>query len=172
MQIDLTLHDTHWRAEIPDVEKLTERALDQAKNHPEVLIRLHMGRVKDTEVSITLSDDEFVQRLNREYREQDKPTNVLSFPMTGEEDDEPSEEEGEKVGVVTFGDIIMAFETVKKEALEQKKAFRDHYTHLLIHGFLHLLHFDHERDDEAQEMERLEAEILAGMNIENPYERI
>ncbi len=171
MQIDLTLHDTHWRAEIPDVEKLTERALNEAKSHPEISLRLHMGRVKDTEVSITLSDDEFVQRLNRDYREQDKPTNVLSFPMT-DEDDEAPPEEGEKVGVVTFGDIIMAFETVKKEALEQKKAFRDHYTHLLIHGFLHLLHFDHTQEEEAQEMERLEAEILATMNIDNPYERI
>ncbi|MCL4677598.1 MAG: rRNA maturation RNase YbeY [Alphaproteobacteria bacterium] len=169
MQIDLTLHDTRWRAEIPDVEILTERALNQAKNHPEISVRLLMGRVKDTEVSITLSNDEFVQKLNREYREQDKPTNVLSFPMTDEDDQEMPEE---KVGIISFGDIIMAFETVKSESAQQKKALRDHFTHLLIHGFLHLLHFDHTQEEEAQEMERLEAEILATMNIDNPYERI
>lgn len=168
MEIDLTLHDTHWRTEIPDVETLTARALNETKNHPGVLMRLHPVGDKDTEVSITLSNDEFVQKLNREYRDKDKPTNVLSFPMIDSEDEDIAADI--EIGALSFGDIVMAYETIKREAAEQNKKFRDHYTHLLVHGFLHLLHFDHEREEEAQEMERLETEILAAMNIQNPYE--
>jgi probable rRNA maturation factor len=105
------------------------------------------------EVSVVLADDDFVQNLNREYRGQDKPTNVLSFPQ-----DPPM-----------LGDIVLAYETVAREAAEQDKSFDQHLTHLLVHGLLHLLGFDHEVDDEAEEMEALEVQILKDMGIKNPY---
>lgn len=183
MNIDMTLHDTRWRAGIPDVKNLASRTLEQARNHPQVLLRLCLEQ--DTEVSLTLSNDEFVQRLNSEYRGKDKPTNVLSFPMlddneeekteVGNQGDEDAPSEDDEIfaeTLVTYGDIVMAYETVAKEAQDQKKSMRDHFTHLLLHGFLHLLGFDHENDEDAEEMEEIEAEILAAMNIENPYERI
>ncbi len=163
MQIDVTVQDAAWNAEIPDIETFTEIALGKLQNHPEfsdVLMSL-----SNSEVSITLSDDEFVKKLNSEYRGKKKPTNVLSFPLTDADDFTAD------TGLVCFGDIIMAYETVKKESQEQKKNFRDHYAHLLIHGFLHLLHYDHEEEEEAEDMERIEAEILQALNIENPYEK-
>lgn len=113
----------------------------------------HMS-VAEAEVSVVLADNDFVQNLNREYRGKDKPTNVLSFPQ-----DPPM-----------LGDIVLAFETIAREAVEQNKDFSAHLTHLLVHGTLHLLGYDHENDQEAQEMEGLEIEILKKMGINNPYE--
>lgn len=110
--------------------------------------------IKEAEVSVVLADDNFVQGLNREYRGKDKPTNVLSFPQ-----DPPM-----------LGDIVLAFETIEREASEQNKDFAAHLTHLLVHGVLHLLGYDHEDDQEASEMEGLEIEILQKMGINNPYE--
>ena len=168
MRSDMTLHDKNWREEIPDVETLTEKALEKIRNHPEIALRLNYA--PDTEVSITLSNDDFIRKLNRDYRDKDKATNVLSFPMI--EEDETALPQHEDIQTVSYGDIVMAYETISKEASEQKKTIRNHYTHLLVHGFLHLLHFDHEQERQAMEMERLEAEILSAMNIKNPYETI
>jgi len=109
--------------------------------------------VEETELSVVLADDGFVQNLNRDYRDKDKPTNVLSFPQ-----DSPM-----------LGDVVLAYETVKREAEEQDKAFEDHAAHLLVHGVLHLLGYDHENDEDAEEMEALEVEILNGLGIANPY---
>ena len=113
------------------------------------------GFSKSSELSVVLADDAFIQDLNKTYRSKDKPTNVLSFPQ--DED-------------FSLGDIILAYETIKREADEQHKSFEAHLTHLCIHGTLHLLGFDHISDKEAEEMEALEIRILAGLNIENPYE--
>lgn len=106
------------------------------------------------EVSVVLTDDAHIQILNQQYRNQDKPTNVLSFPQ----------DEG---GLL--GDIILAYETIAREAVEQNKVFDDHLKHMLVHGCLHLLGFDHETDDEAEEMEALEVLILDGLGVKNPY---
>jgi probable rRNA maturation factor len=116
------------------------------------------------EVSVVLADDAFVHKLNKEYRGKDKPTNVLSFHQF------EAEELKQQSGYVALGDIILAHETVLREAEQQGKTFEDHLTHLLIHGTLHLLGYDHIDDDEAETMEALEIEILAGMGIKNPYE--
>lgn len=107
------------------------------------------------EVSIVFSNDEEVQNLNKTYRHKDSPTNVLSFPS------ELIEE---------LGDIILSYETVMKESEEEHIAFLDHTLHLIIHGFLHLLGYDHEKEDEAEIMENTEIEILKALNIKNPYE--
>ena len=132
--------------------------LQEAGEWPDVdaLVRSTLGRVVDeaTEVSVLLTDDAHIQILNQNYRGQDKPTNVLSFPQ-----EEPA----------LLGDIIIAHETIAREAVEQGKSFEHHFTHMLVHGCLHLMGYDHETDAEAEEMEALEVEILAGMGVKNPY---
>lgn len=111
--------------------------------------------IPKTELSIMLSNNNHIQKLNKEYRGKDRPTNVLSFP-SDEED--------------YLGDLIFAYETVDEESIEQSKPFDAHFTHLLVHGVLHLLGYDHMNDQEAEEMEALEIQILADLNIKNPYE--
>lgn len=108
-----------------------------------------------TVISLVLADDAFVQDLNKTYRHKDKPTNVLSFPQ-----DEDS----------MLGDIVLAYETIAREAKEQDKSFLDHSIHLVIHGLLHLLGHDHENDAEAEDMEAIEIRVLNILGIKNPYE--
>jgi probable rRNA maturation factor len=116
------------------------------------------------ECTVTLSNDSKIRLLNKNYRSKDKPTNVLSFPMFNHMDEIPSH-----AGAVPIGDIIIAFETIKAEAIEQNKLLSDHFTHMLIHGFLHLLGYDHMNDKEAKSMESLEIKILKKLGIDNPY---
>lgn len=111
------------------------------------------------ELSIVLTDDAEQRVLNRDWRGIDKSTNVLSFPQI-----EPF---GPLSGLV--GDIILARETLEREAQEQGISFEDHFTHLVVHGFLHLLGYDHVRDDEALVMEGLETQILASLGVADPY---
>ena len=118
---------------------------------------------REIEVSVVLTDDASVQVLNREYRGKDKPTNVLSFAALDGDDPLPPE------GPVHIGDIILALETLRREAEDLGKPLQDHFTHLLIHGTLHLLGYDHENDDDANIMESLEISILSTFGIENPY---
>lgn len=118
------------------------------------------------EISIVLTNDSAIQKLNREYRGKDNPTNVLSFPSF---DDEEENHLFDKHHPVLLGDLVFSFETIQKEAVDSKKSFSDHLTHLCVHGLLHLLGFDHETDKEAEEMEALEVEILSKLNIFNPY---
>lgn len=110
-------------------------------------------------VTITCVDDSAIQTLNKNFRDKDKPTNVLSFP-DGDIDEN---------GRLHLGDIAIAFETLEREAVEQKKDFHHHLTHMVAHGLLHLYGYDHETDEEAEEMESLEIEILEDMGIKNPY---
>jgi probable rRNA maturation factor len=121
------------------------------------------------ELGITLSDDDTVRALNREHRGQDKPTNVLSFPLI----DRPLDQGGLTPEVpeapLMLGDVILAWETVVREAGEQGKGAVDHATHLVVHGVLHLLGYDHQAEDAAGTMERLEIAVLAGLGIADPY---
>lgn len=122
-------------------------------------------------VNLCLGDDEQVHKLNREFRGMDKPTNVLSFAnIDGDEFWEAIEEEGSNE--VELGDIILAFETLQREAEIKGISVYAHYCHLLVHGFLHLLGFDHQDDKEAEEMEALETEILALFSIDDPYQEM
>lgn len=124
-----------------------------------VVVRGELDAPDDAELSLLLTDDDHVRVLNREWRDKDVPTNVLSFPSTGDE-----EEPGP-----LLGDIVVARETTAREAADEAKSFDDHFAHLVVHGLLHLLGYDHEIDEEAEEMEALETEILAELGIADPY---
>ena len=115
----------------------------------------------DAEVSVVLADNDFVAGLNNRYRNKDKPTNVLSFPA--------SDGFGIDGMVEQLGDIIIALETVQCECAQQEKSFENHFVHLVLHGMLHLLGFDHIDPQEAEEMEALEIELLMQLGIEDPY---
>ena len=117
---------------------------------------------KEAELSFVLAGDKTLQLLNKEWRDKDKPTNVLSFP--GEDISV-----GEEAGLV-LGDIVISLETTRHEAALENKAFEDYLSHLVIHGFLHLFGYDHETDEEASQMEGLETKILNELGIANPYE--
>lgn len=112
---------------------------------------------------VALADDAVVQALNARFRAKDAATNVLSFPAP----DMPTS--GHDDGARAIGDVILAFETVEREALEQSKTIEAHATHLIVHGVLHLFGYDHDMTDDAEEMEALEIDILAHLNISNPY---
>jgi len=116
----------------------------------------------DVEVAVRIVDAAEIQTLNKRYREQDKATNVLSFPA-GDFDGLPDDASR------LLGDVVVCASIVAAEADEQGKALADHWGHMLVHGTLHLLGFDHETDAEAAEMEGLEARILASRNVTDPY---
>lgn len=122
-----------------------------------------LNEAKHVSVTIIGSNDARVHELNREYRGKDKPTNVLSFPQL-----DIDEEINADIPVM-LGDIILAFETTEREAVEQEKSFEAHMVHLVVHGMLHLLGYDHIDDDEAEVMEKLECDILDDLGYENPY---
>ena len=112
-------------------------------------------------VSLSVVDEKESRRLNREFRDQDKPTNVLSFPM---EFDVPPPDEP-----LLLGDIVICGPVVAREAREQLKPTEDHWAHMVIHGVLHLAGYDHQDGDEADVMERLEKKILARGGVADPY---
>lgn len=111
------------------------------------------------EISVLLTDDAEQRELNAQWRGKDASTNVLSFPQI-----EPFEP---VIGLL--GDITLARETLEREAAEQGTSLGDHFTHLVVHGFLHILGYDHLDEDEALEMEGIETHILAGLGIADPY---
>jgi probable rRNA maturation factor len=127
-----------------------------------VLEALRQSKARVTgaaELSILLTDDAEQRELNGQWRGKDTATNVLSFPQI------------EPFGPVTglLGDITLARETLIREAEEQGVTFEAHFTHLVVHGFLHILGYDHLTDEEALHMESLETQILASLGVENPY---
>jgi len=119
------------------------------------------------ELSVRLTDDAEVQNLNAAYRHKDAPTNVLSFPMVQRDLLEALSNSDD--GEVLLGDIVLARETCAREAAEKGIAFADHASHLIAHGTLHLLGYDHMEEREAEEMEMMEAQALASLGIADPY---
>lgn len=121
---------------------------------------LQSQNLEEAEVSLYIVDDEESQELNAQYRGKDKPTNVLSFPA-----DIPPE-----VGIPLLGDLVVCAPVVEREAQEQGKSLEAHWAHMLVHGSLHLLGFDHIHDDEAEVMESLETDIVTGLGFPAPYQ--
>ena len=119
------------------------------------------------EISIRLTSDAEVQTLNRQYRQQDKPTNVLSFPMVQPDliDTLANTDDGE----VLLGDIVLAHETCDREAIDRSVTTQDHAMHLIVHGVLHLLGYDHMTDSEAEAMEAIERDVMASLGLHDPY---
>lgn len=140
--------DERWAQLSLSWEDIIHQSLEKAA---EVLNKDFSGQ----EVSVVLSNDEEVQNLNKTFRHKDSPTNVLSFPSEIREE---------------LGDIILGYETVLREAKEDNISLLNHTLHLIIHGFLHLLGYDHEKECDAEIMENMEIEILKALNIKNPYE--
>lgn len=143
---DVVVEDERWTAELGDARALARSCLEAAAAlEPRVA----------GAPALLLADDAALQELNRRFRGFDKPTNVLSFPAAA--------------GSGFLGDIAIAFDTCRREADEFGIAFRDHVQHLIVHGILHLVGHDHETDEEADRMERLESRILASLDVADPY---
>lgn len=158
-----------WRRSLPGAAALARRAARAALAGA----ASRDGRiVPDAELSLVLADDALVHQLNRQYRGVDKPTNVLSFP--GGTEPAPAEAHaGAKraPAPVMLGDVVLAAETVAGEAAAQGKTVADHFSHLVVHGVLHLVGYDHMSEAEARAMESLEVEVLDGLGIADPYRR-
>jgi probable rRNA maturation factor len=145
-----------WRSE-PDAEAAIHRAIATAAE----VVDADIG---EAELAVMLTDDAGIRTLNSNWRGIDKPTNVLSFPALP-----PTGAAGPDEAPRMLGDIAIAYETTRKEADDEQKPFDHHLSHLAVHGFLHLIGYDHENDDDAEAMEALEQEILAHLGIPDPY---
>lgn len=154
MIVDITRMDARWDG-VPGLDDVARRAAAAAAE---------AGVFEDpnAELSLVFTDDKRISALNLAYRQKSSPTNVLSFP-TGEA---PGQEEGRER---LLGDVVLAFETINREAVEQGKTLENHLCHLIVHGVLHLLGYDHGDDPSAAEMENLEISALAQIGVPNPY---
>jgi len=149
LDVEIARHGGAWAGEVTDatLRRAARAAMTAASSLP----------AGTYQVTLVLTDDGEMRTLNRTWRDKDAATNVLSFPAGD-------------LGVQDFlGDVVLAYETTSKEAREQNVALRDHVSHLVVHGVLHLLGFDHIKDDAAERMEALERTALATLGIGDPY---
>ena len=151
IDIDIKVDSPLWNKQ-RNAKAVLRRAIGQASS----AVALSRG-----EVSVVLADDAAIRGLNRTWRHRDKPTNVLSFPAHIGADD--------RAGPRFLGDIVLAYQTLAREASARHKTFAQHLAHLAVHGFLHLVGYDHETDAEASAMELLETMILARLDVPDPY---
>jgi probable rRNA maturation factor len=151
LTVDVMVNSELWQAE-PKAEDIVRKAVAEAA----AAVSTTAG-----ELAIVLTDDSSIRALNREWRDKDAATNVLSFPLPA----------GSASGTVKLlGDIVIAYETTAHEAEAEGKPLQNHLAHLAVHGFLHLVGYDHETDQEADAMESLEAVILSRLGVPNPHE--
>jgi probable rRNA maturation factor len=142
--IEIEVEAEGWTTALPDIEAIVETAAKAA-----------LGTVEG-DVVVLLADDAAVQDLNARFRDKDRPTNVLSFPAA-------------ESAFPHLGDVVLGHAYCAAEAEAQGKTLKDHLSHLVVHGVLHLLGYDHMEDEEAEEMEGEERTILAGLGIADPY---
>lgn len=165
-EVDIIIEAAGWTRALPAAEAVVERAAAAA---------LSAATRGDGhwQAAILLADDATLRDLNRRFRGQDKPTNVLSFPA--QDDSRRYADTGAESPLVagaepqSWGDVALAFETVAREAAEQGKSLSDHLSHLVVHGLLHLFGHDHQEAAEAERMEALERSVLRGLGIADPY---
>lgn len=161
LDLSVLVEDVRWEQALPGGRAGLDELVALAAN------AAVMGAGEDDaalSLAVVLTNDARVAELNKTYRGKDGPTNVLSFAAREFAVQAPEPEE-----VEALGDVILAMETCWREAEAQGTPFRDHFCHLIVHGVLHLLGYDHQDDDEAEDMERLETEVLAGLGIADPY---
>ena len=165
MKIDLGLiiEDKAWREELSIKKKAVVLIISETLTHIPAL-----SGVKDIEIAVLLTNNGKMQELNVEFRDQNKPTNVLSFPDVEIKPDELLEFVSGKE-YIYLGDIALGFDIVKAEASEAGVTILEHFTHLVVHGVLHLIGYDHMNDHEEKEMMDLEIKILQKLGIESPY---
>ena len=160
-QLAITIADPRWHQVFPDYEERLRAALMAT------LARTPLTASRRFTVDVTLADDETVHALNARYRGRDAPTDVLSFPQFAAGELLALAPEGPPL---PLGDIVLAFDTVLREAKALDQPLEAHALHLFVHGLLHLLGYDHEQEDQARRMERLESEILAAVDVPDPYQ--
>jgi probable rRNA maturation factor len=148
VKIDIRIESDLWKQK-RDVKAVARRAIAKAAG---VVAR------SKCELAVLLTDDPTIRVLNWDWRGVDVPTNVLSFPAPQAGGDRPF-----------IGDIVLAYETIAAEARAERKPFAHHFAHLAVHGFLHLLGYDHERKQDAEVMEEAERDILRRLRIPDPY---
>ncbi len=159
LDIQISVEEGDWPSE-EQLQSLAERVLGEAAAYLKKHEKQPFPKMAP-ELSLVFTDDASIREINAEWRSQDKATNVLSFPAF-------PLEPGGKPGPM-LGDIIIARETVEREAIDLEKSFDDHLTHLMVHGFLHLFGYDHMNNSEAERMEGLETRILASLGLSDPY---
>ncbi|MBO9448771.1 rRNA maturation RNase YbeY [Tropicibacter sp. R16_0] len=162
--LDIAIEDDRWQT--AGLEALAERAATQTLAHQGV-------DADEAEISLLACDDDRIAVLNAEFRDKPTPTNVLSWPTqelaAAVAGGDPAQPEPDFMGELALGDIAISYDTCAREAQAAGKPMADHVTHLIVHGVLHLLGYDHIRDADATVMEALEVEILGKMGINNPY---
>lgn len=146
--IDIEIEHDAWTEALPDVQSVVVTAIEAAF--------AHLQAKEQMDLVVLLTDDAEMKALNKEFRQKNAPTNVLSFPAPD-------------MMHPHLGDMALGFETCVREAKAQNKSLKDHVAHLSVHGVLHLLGYDHMNDAEAEEMEDLERQILKGLGITDPY---
>jgi probable rRNA maturation factor len=150
LKIDVLIDSNQWKS-AGNIRPLVRRAVREAAS---------TRSTSGAELAIVLTDDSAIRQLNRLWRGVDAPTNVLSFPAaTRQAEDEPAH----------LGDIVLAYQTIAREARAEGKPLAHHVAHLAVHGYLHLVGFDHEHDDDAEAMEQAERRILRRLSIPDPY---
>ena len=164
MSIDIDIEDSRW----------TALGLEgQADAAAQAVLAAHGLRPEICEISLLACDDARIAVLNTEFRGKATATNVLSWPATDLSAEaaggEPARPQPDFTGEIALGDIAIAFDTCQREAAEAGKPLADHVLHLIVHGLLHLLGYDHIRDPDATLMERVEVEILGRLGVDDPY---
>ncbi|WP_202108188.1 rRNA maturation RNase YbeY [Succinivibrio dextrinosolvens] len=149
--IDLQIATDEPLESYPSLETMTKWATVALKTG---------GRTNDSEITIRMVDSKEIHELNATYRHVDRPTNILSFPFELPEGIED---------LPLLGDLVVCKEVLERECKEQNKTLEEHFAHLIVHGCLHLLGYDHIEEEDAKEMEPLEVKAMAELGYENPY---
>lgn len=161
VEVDVSAPCAAWAAACPEAEEVARAAARAAVTRGAAAAAVALpARI---ELTVVLGGDAEQQRLNRDWRGIDRPTNVLAFSAWDPGVSMP------RAAPVLLGDVVLAFETVAREAAEQRRSLDAHLSHLVVHGVLHLIGFDHQTDSEAAVMEALETSILADFGVADPY---
>ncbi|MCC3862349.1 rRNA maturation RNase YbeY [Pseudemcibacter aquimaris] len=169
LEWDIAVDYAEWETALPNFHEIIEQSIELIKS--EVTEGGRLEQFMLIEVGVVLCDDNLIHELNRDYRNKDKATNVLSFNGLDEDEISTLLKEGEPSAQhpYSLGEIYIAYETVKREADEAGIQLKAHFTHMVIHGLLHLLGYDHIKDNEAEIMEAIEVKLLKKLGIDDPY---